>query len=169
MQYIIMCAFLLNACTAHLEPSAINPRYTPQEARNHIIWWAENIRPSQRSDFDKALIGDRTSLRSILYDTDNSFGPPNEDGDSASVLSGAFLLVLGDDAFAEFIRGESYAVKHSVFNSFRDGPWSLAYDTYTVPSVAESKFSRAFPKTAKIRNKFYADNSKRAQQAPSNR
>ena len=82
--YTLFFALLLNACTSHLEPTAINPRYTPSEARKYVNWWADNIRPLQRDVFQDALAGDNTALRRILMDEDNSFGPPDQDGEPAS-------------------------------------------------------------------------------------
>jgi hypothetical protein len=158
-QYIMLCAFLINACTAHLEPTAINARYTPSEARKYVNWWSDNIRPSQRAVFQDALAGDHTALRRILMDADNSFGPPDQDGEPASSLSTVFLVALGDVAFAEFISNESDAVKNTVFGSFGSSPWSLTYDYYTAPADAESRFSKIFPRTARIRSQFYKGNS----------
>lgn len=158
-KYIILCAFLLNACTAHLEPTAINPRYTPQEARKYVNWWADHLRPSQRAVFQAALAGDHSALRRILMDEDNSFGPPDQDGEPASSLSSVFLVALGDEAFADFVRNESDAVKSTVFGSLGSSPWSLTYDHYTAPADAEARFSKVFPRTAKIRSRFYKENS----------
>ncbi len=162
---LVICGILLlNSCTDFQNHRVTNPRYTPVEARNYVNWWAENVRPSQRSVFQAALLGDHNALRRILNDTDNSFGPPDQEGYPSSVLAGAFLLAIGDEAFAEFIRTESLDVQCRVFGSLNYGPWSLTYSATTVSAVTESDFSRLFPRTAKIRNQFYADYSKRAQQ-----
>jgi hypothetical protein len=160
---LVICGILLlNSCTDFQNHGVTNPRYTPVEARNYVNWWAENVRPSQRSVFQVALLGDHNALRRILNDTNNSFGPPDQEGYPSSVLTGAFLLAIGDEAFAEFIRTESLDVQRRVFGSLNYGPWSLTYSTTTVSAVTESDFSRMFPRTAKIRNQFYADYSKRA-------
>lgn len=153
--YTLFLASLLYACTSHLEPTAINPRYTPSEAHKYVNWWANNIRPSQRAVFQDALAGDHTALRRILMDEDNSFGPPDQDGEPASSLSTVFLVALGDEVFADFISHETDAVKRTVFGSFGSSPWSLTYDYYTAPADAESRFSKIFPRTAKIRSRFY--------------
>lgn len=150
---------MLTACTAHLETTAINPRYTPLEARKYINRWVDNISPSQRLVFQAALAGDHAALRKILMDEDNSFGPPDQDGEPASSLSPVFLVALGDETFANFISNESDSVKRTAFGSFGSGPWSLTYDYYTAPADAEVRFSKVFPRTAKIRSRFYKENS----------
>jgi hypothetical protein len=156
--YTVFFVLLLNACTSHLEPTAINPRYTPSEARKYVNWWADNIRPSQRAVFQDALAGDHTALRRILMDEDNLFGPTDQEGEPASSLSTVFLVALGDEVFAEFISNEPDAVKSTVFGSFGSSPWSLTYDYYTAPADAEARFTKVFPRTAKIRSRFYKEN-----------
>lgn len=156
--YTLFFASLLNACTSHIGPTAINPRYTPSEARKYVNWWADHIRPSQRVVFQDALAGDHAALRRILMDEGNSFGPPDQDGEPATSLSTVFLVALGDEAFADFISNEPDAVKRTVFGSFGSSPWGLTYDYYTAPADAEARFSKVFPRTARIRSRFYKEN-----------
>jgi hypothetical protein len=127
-------------------PIAPDPRHTPEEATKYVHWWVENVRPSKRDVFEAALQGNHDALRDILTDTNNSYGPPDQNGYDASTLTGAYMLALGDEEFARFISAQPLTTQGNVFSNFLTGPWSFT----------ESEFSRLFPRTAELRKKFYA-------------
>jgi hypothetical protein len=143
--YILLSVVLLASCISQQHHIA-NPRYTPEAARNYVLWWGQNVRPDKRVVFEQALAGSHEALRSILGDTHNSYGPANQEGEPSSVLTGAFILAIGDNAFSEFLRGESPILQRVVFGSIGYGPWSFS----------DAEFSRMFPRTAKLRRHPYA-------------
>lgn len=138
---------ILAGCASHHEQVAMNSGYTSAGASSYVRWWAKMLdRPSARHLYEQALAGDHAALREILHDPRSTHGPADQEGYSSFVLAGAFVVILGDRAFSDFVRAQPPDVQRSVFSGLFYGPFEHS----------EPTFSHAFPRTSKLRYKFYA-------------
>ena len=85
------------------------------------------------------------ALKEILDDPHNNHGPADQEGDASYVLAGAFIVVLGDTTFSEFVKSQNSDVQRSMFGGLLTGPWQHT----------ETELAHRYPKTNSLRWRLF--------------
>jgi len=137
--------FIAGCANPRVQPEAPT-RHNEADAARYVRWWAKNI--DSRSDnelYERALVGNSAALKEILDDPHNNHGPADQEGDASYVLAGAFIVVLGDTTFSEFVKSQNSDVQRSMFGGLLTGPWQHT----------ETELAHRYPKTNSLRWRLF--------------